>query len=68
MIITKTQFRMSFFGGRTEIKLDSKLLRQTDEKIIVGDVTKLKKDIGWHQKIPMNQTTEDMLYYWRVAL
>lgn len=48
-----------------EIKVDPELLRPTDERIIVGDVTKLKKDTGWKQEIPMEQTIADMLDYWR---
>ena len=52
-------------GHKFEIKVDLKLLRPTDEKIIVGDVTKLKRDTGWKQQIPMEQTVADMLEYWR---
>ncbi|WP_022932599.1 GDP-mannose 4,6-dehydratase [Treponema bryantii] len=50
-----------------ELKLivDPKLLRPTDEKIIVGDITKLKRDTGWKQEISMEQTIADMLNYWR---
>ena len=52
-------------GHKFEIKVDPALLRPTDEKIIVGDVTKLKRDTGWEQNIPMKQTIADMLDYWR---
>ena len=52
-------------GHKFELKVDPALLRPTDEKIIVGDVTKLKRDTGWEQKIPMEQTIADMLDYWR---
>lgn len=52
-------------GHKLEIKVDPALIRPTDEKIIVGDVTKLKKDTGWKQDIPMKQTIADMLDYWR---
>ena len=48
--------------------VDQDLLRPTDEKIIVGDVTKLKRDTGWKQQIPMEQTIADMLDYWRKKL
>ena len=48
-----------------EIKVDPELLRPTDERIIVGDISKLKKDTGWSQKIPMRETVADMLDYWR---
>lgn len=52
-------------GHKLKIKVDQALLRPTDEKIIVGDVTKLKRDTGWKQSIPMKQTIADMLEYWR---
>ena len=52
-------------GNELKIIVDSELLRPTDEKIIVGDVTKLKKDTGWKQTIPIEQTIADMLDYWR---
>lgn len=52
-------------GHAFEIEVDPKLLRPTDERIIVGDVTKLKRDTGWSQQIPMEQTVADMLNYWR---
>ncbi len=55
-------------GHKLDIRIDDTLLRPTDERIIVGDVTKLKKDTGWEQKIPMTQTVADMLDYWRRIL
>ena len=41
-------------GHKIEIKVDPKLLRPTDERIIIGNVEKLKRDTGWSQKIPMS--------------
>lgn len=55
-------------GHKLEIKVEPKLIRPTDEKIIVGDVTKIKQDTGWKQDIPMKQTIADMLDYWRKTL
>ncbi len=52
-------------GHKFEISIDPKLFRPTDEKIIVGDVGKLKNVTGWKQEIPMEQTIADMLDYWR---
>ena len=52
-------------GHELKINVDPALIRPTDEKIIVGDVTKLKRDTGWKQDIPMKQTIADMLEYWR---
>ena len=51
-------------GKTFRIEVDKTLLRTTDEKIIVGDITKLQKDTGWKQSIPMKQTIQDMLSYW----
>ena len=55
-------------GHEFKINVDPALIRPTDEKIIVGDVTKLKRDTGWKQSIPMEQTIADMLDYWRQTL
>lgn len=55
-------------GHKLVINVDKRLIRPTDEKIIVGDVTKLKKDTGWSQDIKMEQTISDMLDYWRKVL
>lgn len=52
-------------GHKLEIKVDPELIRPTDEKIIIGNIEKLKRDTGWKQLIPMEQTIRDMLNYWR---
>ncbi|MHC1721889.1 MAG: GDP-mannose 4,6-dehydratase [Aminipila sp.] len=55
-------------GFTLDIKVDLSLLRSTDERIIVGNVEKLKRDTGWSQKVTMEQTISDMLNYWRAKL
>lgn len=55
-------------GKEFKIYIDPVLLRPTDEKIIVGDITKLKRDTGWKQEISMERTIADMLDYWRQIL
>lgn len=55
-------------GRKFEIYTDESLIRPTDEKIIVGDITKLKRDTGWEQRITMRQTVKDMLAYWEKTL
>ena len=52
-------------GHKLERCVDQQLLRPTDERVIVGDITKIKRDTGWMQEIPMQQTVHDMLEYWR---
>ena len=51
-----------------EIVVDKKLIRPTDEKIIVGDISKIKNDTKWIQTIGMEETISDMLNYWRQFL
>ena len=55
-------------GHKFELVVDSKLLRPTDERIIIWNIDKLKRDTGWRQQIPMKQTIADMLDYWRKKL
>lgn len=52
-------------GHDLQCVVDQNLLRPTDEKIIVGDISKLKQDTGWQQEISMSQTIKDMIAYWR---
>lgn len=55
-------------GHKLTLVPDNKLMRPTDEKIIVGNIEKLKHDTGWHQTITMEQTITDMINYWRNKL
>ena len=50
---------------KLELFVDPSLIRPTDEKVIVGNIDKLKSDTGWKQEISMEQTIRDMLDYWR---
>lgn len=52
-------------GHTFELTVDPALLRPTDENVIAGDIEKLRRDTGWKQRIPMEQTIADMLEYWR---
>jgi len=51
-----------------ELEVDPKLLRSSDESIIYGDSWKFKRETGWKQEIPLDQTLNDMLNYWRGVL
>ena len=50
------------------VEIDQGLIRTTDEPIIYGDSSKFKKETGWKQEIPLEQTLKDMLNYWREVL
>lgn len=53
-------------GHELKIRINPNLLRPTDERIIIGNIEKLKSDTGWGQQVPMEQTIKDMLDYWRL--
>lgn len=52
-------------GTTYKLKVDPRLLRSTDERIINGDVERLKRDTGWKQKVDLKKTIADMIKYWR---
>jgi GDP-4-dehydro-6-deoxy-D-mannose reductase len=39
-------------------------LRKTDEDVITGDNSKIKKELGWQPTIPIETTLKDMFNYW----
>ena len=55
-------------GHSFKIIVDPALLRPTDEKVIAGDVSKLRRDTGWIQQTTMEQTVKDMLEWWRCRI
>ncbi len=42
----------------------SRKLRITDEDIILGDNSKIKKELGWEVSTPIEETLKDMFDYW----
>lgn len=52
-------------GKTMSIEIDQSLLRPSDEPIIFGDSSKLKKDTGWKQQYSLAETIDDMFRYLR---
>ena len=52
---------MKIKGIRAEVKLDESKLRPSDNPLIVGGYSKIKKDTGWQPKISLEQTLKDIL-------
>jgi GDP-mannose 4,6-dehydratase len=48
---------------KLNVEVDQKLLRPTDEPIIYGDSSKLKRDTAWKQQYSLEETITDMLRY-----
>jgi len=47
-----------------DVKQDPTRLRPYDDKVMIGDNTRLKK-LKWQSKYPIKQSIEDTLNYWR---
>ena len=40
------------------------ILRKSDEDSVIGDNSKIRSELGWNPKIPINQTLKEMFDYW----
>ena len=47
------------------IEQDPSRFRPNDTPLILGDHTRLSRDTGWMPEIPLEQTVEDLVAYWR---
>lgn len=58
MILKRTKIEV-------RVEKDPGRLRPNDLPRIVGDSTKFQKDTGWKPEIPLEQTLDDLVAYWR---
>ncbi|MBI3493646.1 MAG: GDP-mannose 4,6-dehydratase [Acidobacteria bacterium] len=47
------------------VRIDPARLRPNDTPILVGDPSRLRDELGWRPGIPLEQTLDDLLEYWR---
>ena len=52
-------------AGDNPYEVDSSLFRPTDEPIILGNINKAKRLLGWEPEISLEKTISDTLDYWR---
>ena len=50
---------------KVEVRVDKSLLRPSDEPVLQGDNSKIKKDTGWEPKYSLPETIDNMLDFWR---
>jgi GDP-4-dehydro-6-deoxy-D-mannose reductase len=50
---------------RVQIEVDPARLRPSDVEVLIGDASKFHADTGWEPTIPLEQTLEDLLDFWR---
>jgi len=56
---------LSLSKAKIKVRKDLARMRPNDIQIFVGDCTKIKRQVGWKSIIPLKQTLEDLLNYWR---
>ena len=52
-------------AGDSPYEVANFLIRPTDESIILGNINKAKRVLGWEPEISLEQTISDTLDYWR---
>jgi GDP-4-dehydro-6-deoxy-D-mannose reductase len=48
-----------------KVKVDPSRYRPNDTPLLVGDPSRVHDDLGWTAEIPLEQTLDDLLEYWR---
>jgi len=56
---------LAFSDAKVEVEVDPERLRPSDVEILIGDSSKFHADTGWEPQIPLSQTVQDLLDYWR---
>jgi GDP-4-dehydro-6-deoxy-D-mannose reductase len=64
--ILRAAMRLS--GVKARVQTADRLMRPSDERIIFGNVTKLRKDTGWKSQQTLEQTLSSMIDYWERTL
>ena len=49
------------------IRVDPARFRPNDLPIVVGDPARIREELGWTPEIPLEQTLDDLLNYWRAS-
>jgi GDP-4-dehydro-6-deoxy-D-mannose reductase len=49
------------------VRVDANQFRPNDLPLLVGDSSRLRQELGWAPTIPLAQTLDDLLAYWRTA-
>ena len=53
---------------RVSVEPDPARFRPNDTPLLLGDLSRIRRDVGWQPLIPMEQTLRDLLDYWRQAV
>ena len=47
------------------VRVDPARYRPNDTPLVVGDPSRMRDELGWAPQIPIEQTVDDLLQYWR---
>jgi GDP-4-dehydro-6-deoxy-D-mannose reductase len=50
------------------VQIDSNRYRPSDQPIVVGDSQRIRDEIGWTPQVPLEQTLDDLIDFWRGAI
>ena len=50
---------------RIQTQMNEKLVRPSDNRVIIGSNEKIKKEVGWNNAIPLEQSLKDIIDYWQ---
>ena len=50
---------------RVDIRVDPERYRPNDLPLVLGDPSRVRSELGWSPEIPLEQTLDDLLDYWR---
>ena len=50
------------------VESDPARMRPSDNPVVLGDPSRLREETGWAPRIPIEQTLEDLLAYWRARV
>jgi GDP-4-dehydro-6-deoxy-D-mannose reductase len=59
------QLMASILEMQVATRTDEKLIRPNDNKVIIGSNEKIRRDIGWEPEIPLRQSLEDIIDFWK---
>ena len=51
-------------GVKAEVRQVNRLMRPSDEKIIFGNTSKIRKDVGWKPEHSIEETLQSMIDFW----
>jgi len=50
------------------VRQDSSRMRPSDHPLLLGNPTRIKRDVGWQPNIPLRDTLSNLLDYWRASI